>query len=128
MSTTEGGSSDELRLFLDLIARLREAWKNVRDPEEGDDLTELAPLGSLQSLSLLAGRVREDMAIRSRRGRPPNLEHYLARFPELANDALHPELSREENTFRHSFGDRPPLELYKTRFPTPFALFCRVAG
>src|SRR5262249_53111890 len=121
MSTTEGGSSDEPRLFLDLIARLREAWKNVRDPEEGVDLAALAPPGSLQSLSLLPGLLREDMALRSRRGHPPSLEHYLARFPELANDALLPELLLEEYRFRHSFGDRPPLELYKIRFPTQFS-------
>src|SRR5262249_51146002 len=60
------------------------------------------------------------MAIRSRRGHPPSLERYLARFPELANDALLPELLLEEYRFRHSFGDRPPLELYATRFPEQF--------
>src|SRR5258706_8984702 len=109
MSTADGTDRDDPRLFLDLIARLREAWKSVRDPEAGVDLASLAPPGSHLRLSMLAGLVREDMAIRGRRGHPPSLERYLARFPELGNDALLPELLLEEYRFRHSFGDRPPL-------------------
>jgi len=48
---------------------------------------------------------------------PESIEVYLARFPELREEAVLARLVIEECRVRHEFGDRPDFASYETRFP-----------
>jgi serine/threonine protein kinase len=50
-------------------------------------------------------------------GPPPLVEGYLARFPCLDRPAAVRRLLRQEYWARHRYGDRPPADEYRRRFP-----------
>src|SRR5438128_979077 len=62
--------------------------------------------------------VKTDLEVRWRRGQPTELEHYVARFPELGE--LAPQLLYEEYRVRQFYGDKTPLSAYRMRFPNQF--------
>lgn len=47
----------------------------------------------------------------------PRLEHYIERFPELADDCIAARLIEEEFRLRHRHGDAPDIDEYDDRFP-----------
>ena len=51
------------------------------------------------------------------RTKGPLVEDYLKRFPRLGADEIVLRLTQQEFDVRHEFGDRPPRQLYRQRFP-----------
>jgi serine/threonine protein kinase len=87
------------------------------------DLTEfLPPQGDPLRPVALQELIKTDLEIRWRHRQNVSLESYLARFPELGSaDSLPAALIYEEYRARQLYGDRPPLDAYRNRFPAQFA-------
>jgi serine/threonine protein kinase len=87
------------------------------------DLTEfLPPQGDPLRPVALQELIKTDLEIRWRHRQNVSLESYLARFPELGSAASLPAaLIYEEYRARQLYGDRPPLDGYRGRFPAQFA-------
>jgi serine/threonine protein kinase len=87
------------------------------------DLGDLLPPPSSPRERLIAlhEMIKIELEFRWGQKRPATLEDYLRRFPELGPAATLPvELIFEEYRARHRYGDRPPLESYKKRFPDQY--------
>jgi hypothetical protein len=102
----------------DLAGRLEEAWQR----KGSADLAQLLPApGHRLRLPFLRELIKTELEIRWRRSLPVLLDEYLLRFPELGPaGSLAVDLIYEELRARHLYGDRPPLESYRQRFPGQF--------
>jgi serine/threonine protein kinase len=110
---------DEWDHLLSVADRFEEAWKGS---ENVDLLTFLPPPGTPLRSAVLQELVKTEMEVRCRRGLPVELEDYVARFPELGTlRSLPARLIYEEYRVRQLYGDRPPLNNYRERFPQQFS-------
>ncbi len=113
--------TDSVRQRLQSLLRdFRSAWGT------GADLASYLPPPEDPSRPVvLRALVAEDLEMHWRNGRPVLLERYLASFPELGRAAsLEPELVFAEYRARHLYGDRPPVEAYRDRFPDQYGELC----
>ncbi|MCI0377799.1 MAG: bifunctional serine/threonine-protein kinase/formylglycine-generating enzyme family protein [Gemmataceae bacterium] len=98
---------------------LEEAWKKG----ESVDLAQyLPPAGVATRTTILQELIKTDLECRWRRGQATVLDYYLEKFPaELGTtQTASAILVYEEYRVRQIFGDKAPLEQYKTRFPNQF--------
>jgi hypothetical protein len=105
-----------------LLDRFETAWNQATGSSPTADLHRYLPDAD-DPLRPLALRelVAADLEIRWQRGQHVELERYVKLFPELGPvTALPPMLVFAEYRARQRFGDRPPLDLYRTRFPDQY--------
>jgi serine/threonine protein kinase len=111
-------SAGEWQQFQDLADRYHEAWQQGEPADLG---AFLPPPGDPLRTLVLQELVVIDLEMQWRRGRNPELEQYLKRYPELGGtDSLPVGLIFNEYHARHRVGDRPPLDAYRQRFPGQF--------
>jgi hypothetical protein len=110
------GDWDEL---LSVADRFEDAWKGA----EAVDIARFLPApGTPLRAAVLQELIKTDLEVRCRRGMVVALEEYVERFPELGSlRTLPAKLIYEEYRVRTLFGDRPPLNPYRDRFPQQFA-------
>lgn len=111
-------SSGHWDLLDELASKLESAWK-------AGGATDLMPLLPPATSPLrkhaLEELVKVDLECRWRRGQAVVLDYYVDKYPELGKTRdLPPSLICEEYRVRHLFGDKPPLTLYKSRFPAQY--------
>lgn len=118
----ENLSDRQRKKLLALVDRLEQEWAEVADPAEGVDLLSLLPgEGDALREAALHELVKADMEMRGRRGQAVRLDHYAAKYAELGSVRnLPPQLIAEEYRVRQTFGDKPQLADYKSRFPLQF--------
>src|SRR5437016_1292180 len=100
-------------------------WNAAQGADQAPELKRhLPPAGDTLHLPVLAALVGIDLRNRWRVGNPCFLEDYLERFPELkiVSERL-PYLIAAEYQARQMYGDQPPVEVFRTRFPNE----CRAA-
>jgi hypothetical protein len=100
--------------------RFKAAWRDGRaEPIE----RYLPPAGDPRHLATLEELVHIELefawraAAEGQSGRPPTVEAYLARFPQLCQGAVLRRLLQQEYRVRHRYGDAPPADEYQARFP-----------
>jgi serine/threonine protein kinase len=103
-----------------LADSLEESWRQGRP---ADLSAMLPPPGTAIRPVILRELIKTDLECRWRHGQPALLESYLEKFPTDLGPAasLSAALIYEEYRVRQLFGDRPPLEQFRTRFPGQFA-------
>ncbi|MBI3408939.1 MAG: protein kinase [Planctomycetes bacterium] len=119
-------NTKEWQVLLDLADSLEEAWKNG----ETVDLNRFLPsTGTPTRAAILLELIKTDLECRWRHGQAVGLDYYVEKFPGDLGSAktLPANLVFEEFRVRHLFGDRPPLDQFKTRFPTQYAEVERLA-
>jgi serine/threonine protein kinase len=106
------------------LHQLAKRMEAALDEDPSVDLGGLLPPSSAPRERLIAlhEMIKIELELRWGQNRPVTLEEYMRRFPELGPAAILPvDLIHEEYCARHRYGDRPPLEDYKKRFPEQYA-------
>ena len=109
----------------DRVDRFHTAWK-------ADGAAAIDPFlpspGARHRKAVLVELVKTEMELRAKAGLAIDLERYLTRFPaDLPPAEVPVSLLVAEYTLRHRHLDRPTVEQYRTRFPTQFDEFARLA-
>ena len=110
--------TEEWEHLQQLADRLEQALTGA----DSADLTQFLPEpGTPHRLVYLHELIKTELEIRCRRNKTVSLDEYLRRYPELgAADALPADLVYEEYRVRHRYGDKPPLDVYRQRFPAQY--------
>jgi serine/threonine protein kinase len=110
--------TEEWEHLQQLADRLEQALTDA----DSADLTQFLPApGTPHRLVYLHELIKTELEIRCRRSKTVSLDEYLRRYPELgAADTLPADLIYEEYRVRHRYGDKPPLDTYRQRFPGQF--------
>src|SRR5262249_10867015 len=110
--------TEEWEHLQQLADRLEQALTGA----DSADLTQFLPApGTPYRLVYLHELIKTELEIRCRRSKTVSLDEYLRRYPELgAADTLPADLIYEEYRVRHRYGDKPPLDAYRQRFPGQF--------
>ncbi len=109
------------RRLREIADRYEKAWQE----EQGGKTVDLSGFlpseqDPLRPHALIA-LIGLDLEIRWKRGQVSSLDPYLDKFPELGLiSEISPKLVYEEYRVRHLYGDKPPLEKYRHRFPNQF--------
>jgi serine/threonine protein kinase len=114
-----GLNSEQWRELCDCASRLDATLK------EGGRTIDLRgylpPPEAPHRMAVLFELIKTELEVNYRSHRNVRLEEYLQRYPELGGrDRLPAALIYEEYRFRHLFGDRPDLAVYRDRFPNQF--------
>jgi serine/threonine protein kinase len=119
--TPEPLKSGERKFLEDLLNRFHAARQRTDISPDMVDLRSFLPArGALRALALRE-LIKADLELQWQRGRNILLDSYLDAFPELGGRrALPAPLIYEEYRVRHSHGDKPALESYRSRFPGQF--------
>jgi serine/threonine-protein kinase len=108
----DGSGSQEATRLDNAVARFEQAWHEGTRPRIQDYLSPGA------SRQVLLGLARVDLQFRLKAGELVCAESYLARFPELAEDAeIVLDLVSAEFKLRRQAGDGVSVEEYTRRFP-----------
>lgn len=111
-------TDDDWESLEELASHLEDAWKKGGPV---DLATFLPDAASPLRKAALHELIKVDLECRWTKGQPVVLDYYIDKFPELGRPRdLPPRLIYEEYRVRQLRGDRPQLDLYKTRFPTQF--------
>jgi serine/threonine protein kinase/formylglycine-generating enzyme required for sulfatase activity len=104
------------------LQQLADRLEQALTAADSADLTQFLPEpGTPHRLVYLHELIKTELEIRCRRNQAVSLDEYLRRYPELgAADALPADLVYEEYRVRHRYGDKPPLDVYRQRFPAQF--------
>ena len=104
------------------LQNLADQLENALAEADSVDLSRfLPPPGAPQRLVFLHELIKTEMEIRCRRRKTVSLDEYLTRYPELGpTESLSVDLIYEEFRIRHRHGDKPPLDVYRKRFPAQF--------
>lgn len=113
----ELGTRSEGDDLAERVARFRLIWRADQLP----DLAEfLPPVPAIHRPLVLVELIKADLELRYGAGLPIRVDAYLGKFRlELTDDAV-VVLIAEEYRLRHHHGDRPPLDEYRSRFPSRF--------
>ncbi len=116
--------TNEWKQLQDLADRFEEAWRSA---DSVDLAAFLPPVGDPLRSEALQEFIKTELEIRWKRDQVATLESYADKFPELGGvRALAPELVYEEYRVRQTFGDKPSLALYQSRFPDQFPAMQRL--
>lgn len=115
--------SVEWERLRDIADRFEKAWQQAGPQVKSVDLGPFLPAaGEPLRPTVLLELIKVDLEVRWRRSLPVQLESYLKTYPELGSAGTVPsQLVFEEYQVRQRYGDRPPLNTYKARFPAQYA-------
>lgn len=109
------------RRLREIADRFEKAWQEDQAGKTVDPAGFLPEAGDPLRPQALIALIGLDLEIRWKRGQVMSLDPYLDKFPELGSVAtLSPKLIYEEYRVRHLYGDKPPLDKYRLRFPNQF--------
>ncbi|MCI0685196.1 MAG: bifunctional serine/threonine-protein kinase/formylglycine-generating enzyme family protein [Gemmataceae bacterium] len=115
-----GLNTQEWNALQELMDSLVNAWKQGTPV---DLLRYLPPKGAPHRFTILIEVIKTDLECRWRHGHAVVLDYYLEQFHEDLGsaEALPVGLIHWEYSVRQKYGDQPPLEQYRARFPAQFA-------